>query len=40
MTGIDLDQMRSRWQQQSTRVDAKLTLDVDAVRATLAARST
>lgn len=40
MTGIDLDRMRSRWQQQSARVDTKLNLDIDAVRATLLARST
>jgi nitrate reductase NapE component len=40
MTGIDLDRMRIRWQQQSARVDSKLNLDIDAVRATLVARST
>jgi hypothetical protein len=40
MTALDLDALKQRWQQQSARVDAKLALDVSAVRATLAARTT
>jgi hypothetical protein len=40
MTGLDLDSLRGRWQQQSQRIDTALKLDTESVRALLRARAT
>lgn len=39
MSGMDLDQLRGRWQQQSRRIDATLSLDIERVRARLQMRT-
>lgn len=39
MNAPDLDQLRARWAEQGRRIDDRLVLDVDAVRATLARKT-
>lgn len=39
MTTLDLDQLRQRWGAQGRRIDHKLVLDVEAVRAALTGRA-